>query len=956
MITKYTKKESKEEIKKLVESFGEKLPSIKSGTIYKEANIEDEYIKQLFKFLNWNIANEGIRNIGDREFIVQPKGKLGKEPDYLLQLDSKPCFYMEAKHPKYDLFKEIKYIWQAYSYAYSTQSSNESRKVNFSLLTDFTEFRFFDCTFKTTPELVNNYVVIDWKYTDFIEKFDELWNIFEKENVRKGSLEKLFINEKKIKQNRIPPDKAFLNDLDNEDTGYRILLAKDIKKYNQNLSSEEITRIVQQILDRFIFIKVLSDREIEDDFLMELLQELDKATLKSEEGTLNESCKDLFERLHRVYNGDVFNHIKELDKVKLGNKTLYNIINSLLPENSRYNFKVLSVEILGTIYEQFLGKVVHATDKRVTIEDKPEVKEAGGVYYTPEYVVNYIVKTTVGEKLKECKSINDLLALKICDPACGSGSFLIGAYDYLINWTIEYFSKKKDFTKKELHEYVYKDKQDNIRLKSKLKREILKQCIYGVDIDKQAVEVTKMSLSLKSLEDTKRDELRIEIDLFNEKVLPDLKENIKCGNSLIGNDIYYNKNVSLFEEDSKKIEEIKEKINAFDWEIEFSSIKNNGGFFDCVIGNPPYITYALGHERKKNETSPLNYLIEKYSESCTYKINSFAIFYQKSLELLKNDSFCAMIVPGTLLINQSLANTRKHFLNNSKLINIVKLDFKVFAGAEMGDCSIVVLRKEIINKNYSIKTLYLKEPNFKKGVVDSIEKQMVLSSPDFRMYLNNINYKFLNNTKHLQPLENIAKFYNGIKTGDNKKFLSNKKNTSKHLPVLRGRDFNRYSKPDYKIYVLFDKKELWSNTDESKLLIKPKILIRQTEDTIVATLDTKGFLVMDTIHIIYESSIDIKVLLAIINSKTFNFLHGLLVPEKGKAFAEVKIANLKKIPVPQNISEIIQKQLTEFIDILFSVKTNEREKEKANSEIDKLVYELYDLSPEEIEIIKEAIK
>ena len=126
----YSFNESKKHIAILTEHFDKNIEIIKSGDSYKEANVEDEFIKPLFRYLNWNVTNEGIKNLAEREFIVQAKGKHGKEPDYLLQLDSKTCFYMEAKHPKYDLFKELKYIWQAYSYAYSTQSSSINKKVD----------------------------------------------------------------------------------------------------------------------------------------------------------------------------------------------------------------------------------------------------------------------------------------------------------------------------------------------------------------------------------------------------------------------------------------------------------------------------------------------------------------------------------------------------------------------------------------------------------------------------------------------------------------------------------------------------------------------------------------------------------------------------------------------------------------------------------------------------------
>ncbi len=201
-------------------------------------------------------------------------------------------------------------------------------KVDFVLLTDFEEFRFFDCTFAVkNREIINNYCVLDWTYKDYVEKFDDLWDYFEKDNVSRNSLSgntgkpTLYLNEKKIKANRIPPDKAFLNDLDNEDNGWRITLAKDIKKYQPDFNSEFITQSVQLILDRFIFIKVLSDREIEDEIIKQIVNKIQNSNTKSvgaEDSSTHsvfEECKDIFESLDKTYNGSIFSERTELDRV-----------------------------------------------------------------------------------------------------------------------------------------------------------------------------------------------------------------------------------------------------------------------------------------------------------------------------------------------------------------------------------------------------------------------------------------------------------------------------------------------------------------------------------------------------------------------------------------------------------------------------------------------------------------
>ena len=153
--------------------------------------------------------------------------------------------------------------------------------------------------------------------------------------------------------------------------------------------------------------------------------------------------------MNNFYNGSIFAPRPELENVSVSNKVVQAVITDLQPENSPYNFAVLPVEILGTIYERFLGRVVRTTEKQVKIEEKPEVRKAGGVYYTPQYIVDYIVENTLGEKLG---MMNDELGMKnltpaevskikILDPSCGSGSFLLGAYDKLIEWHKDYFAR-----------------------------------------------------------------------------------------------------------------------------------------------------------------------------------------------------------------------------------------------------------------------------------------------------------------------------------------------------------------------------------------------------------------------------------------------------------------------------------------------------------------------------------
>jgi hypothetical protein len=382
----------------------------------------------------------------------------------------------------------------------------------------------------------------------------------------------------------------------------------------------------------------------------------------------------LFREADDRYNSGLFHFQEERGRdeppdtltlvLTVDDRVIKDIIKRLYYPDSPYEFSALPAHLLGQVYEQFLGKVIRLTPShQAKVEEKPEVKKAGGVYYTPAFIVEYIVKSTVGEWVKD-KTPRDVSDLKVLDPACGSGSFLLGAYQYLLDWHRDWYIQRlvpllaegktgvspevkallpEPSHKKQIDLPIFKAMpnggQSRVRSDWKLttaeKKRILVNNIFGVDIDSQAVEVTKLSLLLKVLEGENEQTLSKQLTLFQERALPSLHQNIKCGNSLIGTDFFRDVPISLLTLEDRK------KVNPFDWKTEFSPIMERGGF-DIVIGNPPYVRIQTMKDRAPEE---LGYYKKEYLAASKGNYDIYTVFVEKGLRLLNQTGLLGLILP-----------------------------------------------------------------------------------------------------------------------------------------------------------------------------------------------------------------------------------------------------------------------------------------------------------------------
>jgi hypothetical protein len=563
-----TVEQSKDAVAQLVKLFAANREQYRAPA-YKEAHARQDFIDPLFVALGWDVRNEQRAAPDYREVIFEDSLEIEgqkKAPDYVFRVGRERKFFTEAKKPGVDLKNDARPAYQLRRYAWTA-------KLPLSLLTDFEELAVYDCRArpsekdKATVGRIHYY-----HFQEYADRWREIWDVFSREAVYGGSFDQ-YAQASKSKRGTSEVDAEFLKEIES----WREAFARNLALRNPRLGADELSDSVQRIIDRIIFLRMAEDRGIED---------YGRLARLAEGENIYSGLVKFFRLADARYNSGLFDFSKAGDtltpRLSLDDKVLKPVLSGLYFPQSPYEFSVLPVEILGNVYEQFLGKMIRLTaGHQAKIEEKPEVKKAGGVYYTPAYIVEYIVKNTLGKQI-EGKSPAQLKGFRVLDPACGSGSFLLGAYQYLLDYYLSWYTAHAP----EKHPKAVWQLGEAWRLTTAEKKRILLEHIYGVDIDRQAVEVTKLSLLLKVLETENDESMGRQLTMFEEaereRALPNLDRNIKCGNSLIGPDYFSGQLLP-------DADELK-RVNPFDWAAEFPEVFNgrNAGF-DCVIGNPPYI-------------------------------------------------------------------------------------------------------------------------------------------------------------------------------------------------------------------------------------------------------------------------------------------------------------------------------------------------------------------------------
>jgi len=1016
-------------ILELIERFDYNLDSYKKG-IYNETQVRLEYINPLMEELGWDVTNQKGYSEAYKEVIHEDAVKVGgvtKAPDYCFRVGGTRKFFLEAKKPSVNIKDDIHPAYQLRRYAWSA-------KLPLSILTDFEEFAVYDCRVKPVKtDKASNARVMYLKFSDYKDKWDEINGIFSREAILKGSFDK-YVESKKKKKGTAEVDTAFLEEIER----WRELLARNIALRNPSLSQREVNFSVQRTIDRIIFLRICEDRGIENYGRLMALQNGDRVYKR---------LFQLFREADARYNSGLFyfhpekGRSTDLDDLtpdlNLDDKVIKDILKNLYYPDSPYEFSVLPANILGQVYEQFLGKVIRLTPgHHAIIELKPEVRKAGGVYYTPTYIVDYIVKETVGQLVEGKKPgpRGGVSKLRILDPACGSGSFLLGAYQFLLNWhRDQYVKDDPEKWAKGKSPCLFLKSGDDWRLTTDERKRILLNNIYGVDKDDQAVEVTKLSLLLKVLEGEDDETIQKQFLLFQKRALPDLGSNIKCGNSLIGSD-FYDGQLNLFDDEEMY------RINAFDWEKEFPDIMKTSGF-DAVIGNPPYVRSI---SLKQSSPHEWEHYRSRYKSSSSREWDIYLIFVEKGMTLLKTDGRLSYILPNKF-INSKVGESLRSILSEGKFLEkLIHFEaFQIFQGATTYTCLL------FLNKSGKEKAFISRY----KGKVEKTEQRCLLPEEAQNLWsqseishknLGKAPWEFTSNLisklNKWPGLATFGKVFQGTGTRADKVYILQYLGEEEGMlrvystqleesflieptflkPALRGRSIGRYS-ADNNLRLIVP----YGITNEKAKLISEDVLAKGAPKTFeylkrckrrlderekgrfkgdgwyqygrpqnlhrfdvtekivfpdvanrgICLLDENGLWLLDTAYGISKLrgvELDLRYIIGILNSPILTYF----LKEKGTVlrggYFRMKTAYLNPFPIraidfENSVDKANHDKLVEMTDQIQSLNKKlletkspqsrtvlQRQIEATDRQIDKLVYQLYELTDEEIQIVEAA--
>jgi hypothetical protein len=658
------KDKARARVRELVRSF-KRNESEYLRTTYNETQARTDFITPLLEAFGWDVQNRkshtlALREVFEEATVEVGEERLSKKPDYELRLARQRKLFVEAKKPSVRIDHDRAPAFQVRRYGYSAS-------LPISVLTNFYQLAVYDC-FPTPAETDQAHVarLSLFRYDEFESRFDELWDILSRDAVYSGDFDRRFaitVAHRGAEQF----DDYFLRQV----RSWRERLAVDIHANTPGLSPTELTYAVQLFLCRIVFLRICEDREIEK---YETLKELDASHTFA-------ALMEVLKRADNFYDSGLFRLLDDAPLgVRISDETLRSIIAELYYPQSPYTFAVVETEVLGRIYEQFLGEVISVSHGAVEIIPKPEVRESGGVVPTPRYIVDAIVSRTLLPAIagKGPSELREFVAADIC---CGSGIFLLSVFEFLLD---HYLSWYLDHDREDhVGRTIYEIAAGQWRLTFDEKQRILLAHLRGVDIDANAVEVARFSLLLKLIENETAVGLQDYVNRNRTSALPSLGSTIRSGNSLVSQPEW---TAALGPMSAGLVE----KVNPFTWAEEFPEEMGRDGF-DVIVGNPPYIRIQNMSAYSPEEVAFYQNAASPYSTARQDNFDKYSLFIERSLTLLRADGRFGVIVPHKFMTIQSGRTLRRFIVQGRFLEEVVHFGVKQVFGAGTSNYTCILI-------------------------------------------------------------------------------------------------------------------------------------------------------------------------------------------------------------------------------------------------------------------------
>lgn len=865
-----------------------------------EANVRKDFIDPLFKALGWKIDDS---HEYDAEKYVRGVGFA----DVAIKLDSRPVIFIEAKRfgqvpSRTD--RGVQTTLTGYK-IYADWTTEERQVLNYAgmsvgvkwaILTNFERFRLFNARTGVT--------ILDIERpSDYLDRLEELI-LLAKNNVAVGNIDKL------ESRKELPEiDIDFLNLLND----WRLKLSRNIFKNCPRVELSKIKHVVQRILDRLIVIRYAEDKWIlEDTDQLKSTYETWLRTRTYQKLKLTGLLKGIFDGFAEIHDSRIFAADAEVDYVleRIDSEVLGDIITQLYLQS----FRKFTSDILGNTYENYLGHELVLENGTLQIRQNEQLRKSGGIYYTPPHVVNYIVTKTVGIRLEKlwketealfkegkyqegyCK-FKEAKNLRIVDPACGSGSFLMRTF-HLIKSYYEKFNALIESVNADINQQIsgmrkegnHKDawslEETRLPKLENYEKDILRDNIFGVDIDPQAAEIASVNLVLQTLKKS-------------EKLPLILEQNIMVGNSLLSP-----RDGGLGEFFSDTITK-----TPFDWEESFPEVFAAGGF-DIVLGNPPHGGSLTKEDR--------DFFGQKFEIAKGYR-NTASLFIERAYKILKKNGLLGFVIPKSLTFSEKWEAARSFIKGRMSLLEIADIS-KAFPKVLLEQVVILTAKSEEKHATYFGTKLFYGEPIVTCSIPFSLSEQV----DGLPVHIGDVEQTIFKKIwKKCTEMGVISHTFRGLPIQSK----TDEKRDKNKVPLLRGDDIKPYYQAEPKTFV--DTSEIELESEKIQEIAKPKIVsqrivahILNPKDHIIimSTLDEEGLLNVDTVEntIMTDKKFNLRYVLGWMNSKLVSWYAYNFIFNKAVRTMDFDDYYVAKVPILQ-ADEATQDKIAKLVDKLLAL-------------------------------------